>query len=195
MDYQTIIQSNAKNFKKINEVIDYARLENKRINHQIKGKELHRKWLIVFLLFIFYTLLQLVFVEYKNDYLVIITGFSLIFGVVYYAFKPVIEKQKTALYSSFTNDLAEKLDDVTHNMKEVFDVVKENELDENIIYILDETTQDKIDLIKDALELDILDRQVYTEIVKALQISDEGVGSKIAKISIHELTGMPYHTL
>ncbi len=191
---ETIVNKNKENLVGLSSTIDFARERTKVINHAIKGKEMVRKWIVVFFLFCFYSLTQLIFTEVKNDFLVILTGFGLIFALVYALYKPYLERFKTNAFQELVALLKPRFETSVVAIKDVMEEIeKEGQIFETI-YVIDADTDDRVDLNQDLTKVDLAERQIYTHIVKAID-SDEDASLGAAKLCVHNITEIPYHLL
>lgn len=191
---ETIVNKNKENLVGLSSTTDFARERTKVINHAIKGKEMVRKWIVVFFLFCFYSLTQLIFTEVKNDFLVILTGFGLIFALVYALYKPYLERFKTNAFQELVALLQPRFETSVVAIKDVMDEIeKEGQIFETI-YVIDADTDDRVDLNQDLTKVDLAERQIYTHIVKAID-SDEDASLGAAKLCVHNITEIPYHLL
>lgn len=171
--------------------VELARVGINKIEHNVKGKQITRKWVMVFLLFGAWTLFQLVLTQYKNDFLVVITVFSIIFGVVYYVYKPLIAKLRINGYRQLVHDLTPEFEGVVSAMRtQITDFARENLAFESIYSI----NEDRIDLNQDFADADLAQKQVYVYIVKALDV-DADIALAAAKFTMHVLTKTPFHEL
>lgn len=171
--------------------VELARVGINKIEHNVKGKQITRKWVMVFLLFGAWTLFQLVLTQYKNDFLVVITVFSIIFGVVYYVYKPLIAKLRINGYRQLVHDLTPEFEGVVSAMRtQITDLARENLAFESIYSI----NEDRIDLNQDFADADLAQKQVYVYIVKALDV-DADIALAAAKFTMHVLTKTPFHEL
>ena len=188
-----IAQDNKSNLESLHEGVEFARSETKKILHGIKGKEMTRKWITVFLLFSYYTVVTLAFENLSKDILVVLTGFGVIFGIVYYAFKPFLEKFKLNSYKQLVLDLAPLFEHSIFEIKVSMNHVKEAELDFENIFIIDEDNKERIDLDQDITQVDLTERQIYTHIVNVLSTEEEDVSIAAAKLCVSKLSEIPYH--
>lgn len=186
-----LIRGNNEIISSIESNVELARAGIKKIEHSVKGKQITRKWLIAFLLFGAWTLFQLVFTKYKNDFLVVITVFSIIFGSVYYIFKPIITRTRIDGYRQLVTDLTPKYEDIVEAIRTQISLNESSNLDFESIYIIDGS---RIDLKQDFLDADLAQKQVYVYIVKALDV-DANIANASAKFTMHVLTKTPFHEL
>lgn len=188
-----IAQDNKKNLESLYKGVEFARRETKKILHEVKGKEITRKWITVFLLFSFYTVLTLAFESLSKDFLVVLTGFGVIFGIVYYAFKPFLEKFKLNSYKQLVLNLAPRFEHSILEMERSMNQIREAELDFENIFIIDEDNKERIDLDQDITQVDLTERQIYTHIVNVLSTEEEDVSIAAAKLCVSKLSEIPYH--
>lgn len=186
-----LINGNNEILNSIENNVELARASIKKIEHSVKGKQITRKWLIVFLLFGAWTLFQLVLTQYKNDFLVVITVFSIIFGAVYYIYKPLIAKIRIEGYRQLVIDLTLKYGAVVEAIKTQISLNESSNLDFESIYIIDGS---RIDINQDFLDADLAQKQIYVYIVKALDVNAD-IANAAAKFTVHVLTKVPFHEL
>jgi hypothetical protein len=189
--YRQLTLKNKNILDDIERNVELARVGINKIEHNVKGKQITRKWVMVFLLFGAWTLFQLVLTQYKNDFLVVITVFSIIFGVVYYVYKPLIAKLRINGYRQLVHDLTPEFEGVVSAMRtQITDLARENLAFESIYSI----NEDRIDLNQDFADADLAQKQVYVYIVKALDV-DADIALAAAKFTMHVLTKTPFHEL
>ena len=189
--YRQLTLKNKNILDDIERNVELARVGINKIEHNVKGKQITRKWVMVFLLFGAWTLFQLVLTQYKNDFLVVITVFSIIFGVVYYVYKPLIAKLRINGYRQLVHDLTPEFEGVVSAMRtQITDFARENLAFESIYSI----NEDRIDLNQDFADADLAQKQVYVYIVKALDV-DADIALAAAKFTMHVLTKTPFHEL
>ncbi len=189
--YRQLTLKNKNILDDIERNVELARVGINKIEHNVKGKQITRKWVMVFLLFGAWTLFQLVLTQYKNDFLVVITVFSIIFGVVYYVYKPLIAKLRINGYRQLVHDLTPEFEGVVSAMRtQITDLARENLAFESIY----STNEDRIDLNQDFADADLAQKQVYVYIVKALDV-DADIALAAAKFTMHVLTKTPFHEL
>lgn len=189
--YRQLTLKNKNILDDIERNVELARVGINKIEHNVKGKQITRKWVMVFLLFGAWTLFQLVLTQYKNDFLVVITVFSIIFGVVYYVYKPLIAKLRINGYRQLVHHLTPEFEGVVSAMRtQITNLASENLAFESIYSI----NEDRIDLNQDFADADLAQKQVYVYIVKALDV-DADIALAAAKFTMHVLTKTPFHEL